>query len=203
MQYTQLGRSGLSVSRICLGTLNFGMKTAEPDAYAVMDRAHEHGVNFFDTSDVYGTVDFKGEAKSEMIIGNWFAQGSVRRDKTVLSTKLYMPKSDWPNHGRLSALHIRRACDASLKRLQTDYIDIYQMHHVDRNTPWEEIWEAMSVLRTQGKILYTGSSNFAGWHLAAAQEAAKARNIMGLVSEQSIYNLATRDIEREVIPAAQ
>ena len=110
---------------------------------------------------------------------------------------------EWPNDGRLSALNIRRACDASLRRLQTDYIDLYQMHHVDRRTGWDEIWEAMEVLRTQGKILYVGSSNFAGWHLAQAQEAAARRHFMGLVSEQSIYNLIVRDVEREVLPAAE
>ena len=203
MEYTQLGRSGLAVSRLCLGTLNFGAKTTETDAHTIMDRALEEGVNFLDTSNVYGSNDWKGDGVSERIIGNWLAQGGGRRERTVLSTKVYMPTSDWPNHGRLSALSIRQACDASLQRLQTDHIDLYQMHHVDRNTPWDEIWEAMSVLRTQGKVLYVGSSNFAGWHLAAAQEAARQRHFLGLVSEQSIYNLATRDIEREVIPAAQ
>jgi aryl-alcohol dehydrogenase-like predicted oxidoreductase len=110
---------------------------------------------------------------------------------------------DWPNEGKLSALNIRRACDASLKRMQTDYIDVYQMHHIDRNTPWDEIWEAMDVLRQQGKILYVGSSNFAGWHIAQAQEAARRRGSLGLVSEQSIYNLLTRTVELEVLPSAQ
>jgi len=201
MEYCQLGRSGLSVSRVCLGTLNFGFKTSEPDSYAAMDRAHERGINFFDTSNVYGWQE--GKDWSENVIGRWFAQGGGRRERTVLATKLYVPLSDWPNDGGLSARHIRRACEDSLRRLQTDYIDLYQMHHVDRNTPWEEIWEAMELLRLQGKILYVGSSNFAGWHLAVAQEAARARHFLGLVSEQSIYNLMVRDIEMEVIPAAQ
>ena len=201
MKYVNLGRSGLSVSRIVLGTLNFGPSTDEPDAYAIMDHAHELGVNFFDTSNVYGWR--RGEGWTEQIIGRWLAQGGGRRERTVLATKLYEPMSDWPNDGRLSALNIRRACDASLRRLQTDYIDIYQMHHIDRTTPWEEIWSAMEVLRNQGKILYVGSSNFAGWHLAQAQESAWQRHALGLVSEQSIYNLLTRDIELEVIPAAQ
>ncbi|BDH56515.1 aldo/keto reductase [Tsukamurella sp. PLM1] len=204
MEYTQLGRSGVKVSRLCLGTLNFGFNTPEPESHAVMDHAHELGINFFDTSNVYG--QWPGEpskSATEKIIGRWFAQGGGRRERTVLGTKVFEPLSDWPNDGRLSALHIRRACDASLQRLQTDYIDIYQMHHVDRLTPWDEIWEAMSALRSQGKILYVGSSNFAGWHLAQAQEAAIARSMLGLVSEQSIYNLATRDIEREVIPACE
>ena len=200
MKYTQLGRTGLTVSRLVLGTLNFGPEAEEQDAHQIMDRAHEHGINVVDTSNVYGWKP--GEGWTEQIVGRWLASSSGRRDQTVLTTKVYMPMSDWPNDGRLSALNIRRSCDASLRRLQTDRIDIYQMHHVDRNTPWEEIWEAMDVLRTQGKIVYTGSSNFAGWHLAAAQEAARSRHNLGLVSEQSIYNLVTRDIELEVLPAA-
>ncbi|TDP93796.1 aldo/keto reductase [Labedaea rhizosphaerae] len=201
MEYTHLGRSGLSVSRLVLGTMNFGPETSEEDSHAIMDRAHEHGINFFDTANVYGWA--KGEGITEQIIGRWFAKGGGRRDKTVLATKLYGSMSDWPNDTFLSALNIRRAADASLKRLQTDYIDLYQMHHVDRNTPWDEIWEAFSVLRQQGKVLYFGSSNFAGWHLAQAQEAARDRHFLGLVSEQSIYNLLTRWIELEVLPAAR
>ena len=201
MEYTHLGRSGLSVSRLCLGTMNFGPQTSEEDSHAVMDRAHELGINFFDTANVYGWK--KGKGWTEQIIGRWFAKGDGRRERTVIATKLYGSMSDWPNDTFLSALNIRRACDASLKRLQTDYIDLYQMHHVDRATPWEEIWEAMEVLRTQGKILYVGSSNFAGWHIAKAQESADKRNFMGLTSEQSIYNLATRQVELEVIPACE
>ncbi len=201
MDYTHLGRTGLSVSRLCLGTMNFGPETSEEDSHEIMDRAHEHGINFFDTANVYGWQ--KGEGITEQIIGRWFAQGGGRRERTVIATKLYGSMSDWPNDTFLSALNIRRACDASLKRLQTDYIDLYQMHHVDRATPWEEIWEAMETLRAQGKILYVGSSNFAGWHLAQAMEAAKARHFLGLVSEQSIYNLMTRWVELEVLPAAQ
>ena len=200
MDYTQLGRSGLSVSRIVLGTMNFGPVTDEPASHAIMDRAHEHGINFFDTANVYGWGENKG--RTEEIIGSWFAQGGGRRERTVLATKLYGDMGDWPNEGRLSALNIRRACDASLRRLQTDHIDLYQMHHVDRATPWEEIWGAMDVLRQQGKVLYVGSSNFAGWHLAKAQEAARRRGGLGLVSEQSIYNLMERSVELEVLPAA-
>jgi aryl-alcohol dehydrogenase-like predicted oxidoreductase len=201
MDYTQLGRSGLSVSRLCLGTMNFGPETSEADSHAIMDRAHEHGVNFFDTANVYGWR--KGEGVTEQIIGRWFASGGGRRERTVLATKLYGSMGDWPNETGLSALNIRRACDASLRRLQTDYIDLYQMHHVDRATPWEEIWEAMSVLRQQGKIIYVGSSNFAGWHLVAAQETARRQHMTGLTSEQSIYNLLNRWIELEVLPAAR
>src|SRR6188508_175087 len=183
MDYTHLGRSGLSVSRLCLGTMNFGPFTEEPDAHAIMDRAHDNGINFFDSANVYGWGENRG--RTEQIVGTWFAQGGGRRERTVIATKLYGDMGDWPNDGRLSALNIRRACDASLKRLQTDYIDLYQMHHVDRDTPWDEIWEAFSVLRQQGKVIYFGSSNFAGWHIAQAAEAARTRGFLGLVSEQS------------------
>jgi aryl-alcohol dehydrogenase-like predicted oxidoreductase len=199
MEYVHLGRAGISVSRLCLGTMNFGPETSEEDSFAIMDRAHELGINFFDTANVYGWK--QGEGVTEQIIGRWFAKGGGRREKTVIATKLYGAMGDWPNDNHLSALNIRRACDASLKRLQTDYIDLYQMHHVDRNTPIDEIWEAMEVLRQQGKIIYAGSSNFAGWHITKAQEAAKRRNFLGLVSEQSHYNLLTRLVELEVLPA--
>ena len=201
MQFTHLGRTGLTVSRICLGTMNFGPETDEPTSFSIMDSALEAGINFFDSANVYGRS--KGRGATEEIVGRWFAQGGGRREKVVMATKLYGDMGDWPNDGKLSALNIRRACEASLKRLQTDYIDLYQMHHIDRRTSWDEIWEAMEVLRAQGKILYVGSSNFAGWHIAKAQEAAARRNFMGLVSEQSHYNLLTRQIELEVLPAAE
>jgi len=201
MEFTQLGRSGLSVSRLCLGTMNFGPLTSEADSHSIMDSGHEYGINFFDTANAYGRSVGKG--RTEEIIGSWFAQGGGRRERTVLATKLYAPMGEWPNEGKLSALNIRRALDASLTRLQTDYIDLYQFHHIDRATPWDEIWQAIEVAVAQGKILYVGSSNFAGWHLAQAQAAAAERHFMGLVSEQSIYNLVTREIELEVLPAAQ
>jgi aryl-alcohol dehydrogenase-like predicted oxidoreductase len=201
MQYTHLGRSGLKVSRLCLGTMNFGPQTEETAAHSIMDSALESGINFFDTANVYGGTGHRGW--TEEIIGRWFAGDGERRERTVLATKLYGTMTDRPNESKLSALNIRRALDASLKRLQTDYIDIYQFHHVDRETPWDEIWQAMDVAVQQGKILYAGSSNFAGWHIAQAQESAARRNFTGLVSEQSIYNLLTRNLELEVIPAAQ
>ncbi|MBU2609376.1 MAG: aldo/keto reductase [Chloroflexi bacterium] len=201
MEYTQLGRTGLKVSRLCLGTMNFGPQTSEADSFAIMDKALELSINFFDTANVYGWKT--GEGITENILGRWFAQGGGRREKVVIATKLYGRMSEWPNDSRLSAYHIRHACDESLRRLQTDHIDLYQMHHVDRNTPWEEIWQAMEMLVAQGKVLYIGSSNFAGWHLAQAQETAKARHFMGLVSEQSLYNLDARMIELEVIPACR
>jgi NDP-hexose C3-ketoreductase / dTDP-4-oxo-2-deoxy-alpha-D-pentos-2-ene 2,3-reductase len=200
MEYTNLGRTGLSVSRFCLGTMNFGPKTSEDDSHVIMDRALDHGINFFDTANVYGWKT--GEGVTEQIIGRWLAQGGGRRDKIVLATKVYGKMGEWPNEQGLSARHIVRACDASLRRLRTDWIDLYQMHHISRSTPWEEIWQAMEVLVQQGKVLYVGSSNFAGWHLAAAQESAARRNFLGLVSEQCIYNLMTRHVELEVVPAA-
>ncbi|WP_184943432.1 aldo/keto reductase [Kitasatospora kifunensis] len=201
MQYTHLGRTGLCVSRLCLGTMNFGPHTDEADAHRIMDVAHEQGINFFDTANSYGGSGNRG--RTEQIIGNWFAQGGGRRERTVLATKVYGATGEWPNESKLSALNIRRAVDASLKRLRTDYIDLYQMHHIDRDTPWEEIWQAMEVLVNQGKIVYVGSSNFAGWHIARAQEAAKARGFLGLTSEQSFYNLLERSVELEVLPAAE
>jgi aryl-alcohol dehydrogenase-like predicted oxidoreductase len=199
MKFSHLGRTGLQVSRLCLGTMNFGPQTSEDDAHAIMDAAHEAGINFFDTANRYGTEP----GETETILGNWFASGGGRRERTVLATKLYGEMGSWPNEGRLSALNIRRALDASLRRLQTDYIDLYQFHHIDRSTPWEEIWQAIEVAVQAGKVLYVGSSNFAGWHIADAQAAAARRNLMGLVSEQSLYNLLVRDIELEVAPAAE
>ncbi len=201
MDFKNLGRTGLSVSRICLGTMNFGPQTEEADSDVIMDRAIDEGINFFDTANVYGFGDRRGW--TEEIVGRWFAQGGGRREKTVLATKLYGRMSDWPNDGLLSARNIRHACEASLRRLQTDYIDLYQMHHVDRATPWDEIWQAMETLVQQGKILYVGSSNFAGWHLVKAQEAALRRHFTGLASEQSIYSLMERTVELEVLPAAR
>jgi aryl-alcohol dehydrogenase-like predicted oxidoreductase len=201
MEHTHLGRTGLLVSRLCLGTMNFGPETSEEDSGVIMDRALDEGINFFDTANVYGWK--KGEGVTEQIVGRWFAKGGGRRDKVVLATKVFGSMGDWPNENKLSALNIRRACEASLRRMQTDHIDLYQMHHVDRDTPWDEIWQAMDLLVQQGKVLYVGSSNFAGWHIAKANEAARARHSLGLVSEQSLYNLAERSIELEVLPACR
>jgi aryl-alcohol dehydrogenase-like predicted oxidoreductase len=201
MDTTRLGRTGLKVSRICLGTMNFGPETEEADAHRIMDRAIEAGINFFDTANVYGWGENKG--KTETIIGRWFAHGGGRRDKVVLATKVYGPMYEGPNGGRLSAVSIRRACEDSLRRLQTDRIDLYQMHHVDRDTPWDEIWQAMELLVQQGKVVYVGSSNFAAWNIVQANETAKQRHFLGLVSEQSLYNLNARTIELEVVPACR
>ena len=206
MQIVNLGRTGLKVSRLCLGTMNFGPRTNQKDSHAIMDKALDLGINFFDTADVYGGKP--GEGATEQIVGKWFGKGGSRRDRVVLATKVYNPMNrkdeNDPNLAKgLSALKIIKACEASLKRLQTDYIDLYQMHHIARDCPWEEVWQAMETLVQQGKVLYVGSSNFAGWHIAKANEAAKSRNFMGLVCEQSKYSLITRHIELEVIPACQ
>ncbi len=201
MQHTNLGRTGLKVSRLCLGTMNFGTQTSPEDSFAIMDRALHTGVNFFDTADRYGRDIRLGY--TEEIIGNWLAQGGGRREQIVLASKVFGPMGDGVNDRGLSAYHIRRACEQSLQRLQTDHIDLYQMHHVERSTPWEEIWQAMEQLVREGKVTYIGSSNFAGWHIAQAQAAAQSRHFLGLVSEQSLYNLVARTIELEVIPACK
>ncbi|MFI6053338.1 aldo/keto reductase [Streptomyces violascens] len=209
MKYTQLGRTGLQVSRLVLGTMNFGPQTDEADSHALMDAALDAGVNFFDTADIYGVDEEKG--RTEKILGSWFAKGGDRRDKVVLATKMYGDMTQgkawnapsWPNHSKLSAVNIRRSVEASLRRLGTDHIDIYQFHHVDRATPFEEIWQAIDVLITQGKILYAGTSNFPGYKIAQANETAARTGRLGLVSEQCLYNLAERRAEMEIIPAAQ
>jgi aryl-alcohol dehydrogenase-like predicted oxidoreductase len=226
MKFTSLGRTGLKVSRLCLGTMNFGKATSEEDSFAIMDRALELGINFFDTANRYGDP----VGRTEEIIGRWFAQGDSRREKIVLATKVFGPMGPGANDEGLSAYHIRMACNDSLKRLQTDHIDLYQMHHIDRGfphfkskleylsgdlknlsypphitpgAPWEEIWQQMEQLIREGKILYVGSSNFAAWNIAQANEKAAARHFLGLVSEQSIYNLSRRMVEMEVIPVCR
>jgi len=201
MEYVNLGRTGLKVSRLCLGTMNFGPYTSETDSYTIMDRALELSINFFDTADVYGWKT--GEGVTEQIIGRWLAQGGNRRERIVLATKVNGRMGEGPNDRRLSAYHIRQAVEGSLRRLQTDHIDLYQMHHVDRETPWDEIWQAMEVLVNQGKVIYVGSSNFAALHIAQAQCSAEKRYFLGLASEQSLYNLSARMIELEVIPACR
>lgn len=199
MQYSKLGRSGLLVSRLCLGTMNFGAITPEKDSYEIMNRALELGINFFDTANVYGGK--MGAGITEIIIGKWLEENKERRDKIVLATKVYGEMGKWVNERYLSAYHIKKACEDSLKRMKTDHIDLYQMHHVHRDTPWDEIWQAMEQLITEGKIIYVGSSNFAGWDIATACEEARRRNLLGLISEQSKYNLFNRFIEREMVPA--
>jgi aryl-alcohol dehydrogenase-like predicted oxidoreductase len=199
MEYTHVGRLGLVVSRLCLGTMNFGPHTSETDSHAIMDAAVANGINFIDTANVYGR--HLGVGATEDILGRWVAKGGGRRDKVVLATKVYGTMGDWPNEAHLSKLGIIRQCEESLRRLRTDRIDLYQMHHIDRGAWWDEIWEAMEQLKRTGKILYVGSSNFAGWHIARANEIAGYRHSLGLATEQSLYNLTERTLELEVIPA--
>lgn len=200
MQYANLGRTGLRVSRLCLGTMNFGARTSEADSFAIMDKALDVGINFFDTANRYGGEGHAG--RTEEIIGRWFAQGG-RRERVALATKFFGPMGLGENDKGLSAYHIRAACDASLKRLQTDHIDLYQMHHVERTTPWEEIFQAFEVLIRQGKVIYVGSSNFAAWDIAVANMIAFNRHFLGLISEQSIYHLGNRMLELEVLPCCK
>jgi len=199
MQYVHLGRAGVLVSRLGLGTMNLGMVTDAAESERILDGALDLGINLVDTADVYGVVD--GDGITESLIGRWIAAEPSRRDRIVLATKLGVRTAEGPNDAGLSARHIRRACEASLRRLRTDHLDLYQMHHVDRETSWEEIWQAMEQLIREGKVLYVGSSNFAGWHVARAQSIAETRGCFGLASEQSVYNLANRTVELELIPA--
>jgi len=201
MEYKHLGRTGVKVSSLCLGTMNFGPFADETESHIIMSRALELGINFFDTANVYGQE--KGMGITEQIIGRWFAQDPIRRDKVFLATKVYGEMGDGVNDSKLSAYHIKKACEGSLKRLQTDHIDLYQMHHIDRETPWEELWQAMEQLVKEGKVIYIGSSNFAAWNIVEANYKAKEKHLLGLVSEQSIYNLRNRHIELEVIPAVK
>ncbi|WP_411349433.1 aldo/keto reductase [Paenibacillus sp. WLX2291] len=207
MDYTYLGKSGLKVSRICLGTMNFGPVTDEKESFRIMDAALDAGVNFFDTANVYGGLGGGGKSgDTEELIGRWFKQGGSRREKVVLATKVYGKMNiepDGPNNeGGLSAHKIRRHLEGSLQRLQTDHIDLYQMHHIDTAVSWDELWGAFEVAINQGKISYVGSSNFAGWHIAVAQKEAQKRNFLGLISEQHKYSLLCREPELEVLPAS-
>jgi NDP-hexose 2,3-enoyl reductase len=199
MQYRPLGRSALKVSELCLGTMNFGPRTSEKDSFEILDHAIDSGINFVDTADQYG--GHLGVGTTEKILGKWLAQDGSRRDKIVLATKVHEPMSDDINDRGLSARHIKKACDASLKRLGVEHIDVYQMHHIDRSAPIEEIWQAMDYLINQGKITYVGSSNFPGWAIARANEKAISKQRLGLVSEQGLYNLIERRAELEVLPA--
>ncbi|MCL2057050.1 MAG: aldo/keto reductase [Oscillospiraceae bacterium] len=204
MQYTSLGRTGLKVSRLCLGTMNFGVSTDEKEALRIMDIALDAGINFFDTADIYGWGENSGT--TERIVGRWFAQGGGRRERVVLATKFHEDicvKADGPNSAQgLSAFKLRRRLEGSLSRLQTDFVELYYMHHIDRNVTWDEIWGAYEVEIGAGKIGYAASSNFAGWDLAVAQAAAKSRHFLGIIAEQHKYNLNCRLPELEVLPSA-
>jgi aryl-alcohol dehydrogenase-like predicted oxidoreductase len=201
MEYSNLGRSGLKVSKLCLGTMNLGKLVDDSTSFSILDAAIDAGINFIDTANVYGGLHQRG--KTEEIIGNWISKDKSKRNKFVLATKVYGKMGEGINDKGLSAYHIRSACEASLRRLQSDHIDLYQMHHIDRNTPWDEIWQELERLVKSGKIIYNGSSNFAAWQLVEAQLNARSRNYNGIISEQSLYNLTNRMIELEVIPACR
>lgn len=203
MEYTTLGRSNLIVSRICLGTMHFGSKTAEADAFAIMDKALEMGINFFDTANVYGGRPNTG--RTEEIMGRWFQQGGGRRDRVVLASKVYgqMAPDPPPNEAAgISAYKVRKHLADSLRRLQTDHLDLYQVHHFDRHITLDEFWRTFERLVNDGDVLYMGTSNFPGWGLAKFQMDARQRGLVGLVSEQTQYNLLNRIPELEVLPAA-
>jgi len=202
MKYTKLGKSNLTVSRVCIGTMHFGPRTTEQDAFRIMDKALDMGINFFDTANVYGGED---KGRSETIIGNWFQQNPANRDRVVLATKVYgnMKDASIPNEGPgISAYKVRKHVEASLKRLQTDHIDLYQVHHIDRRITPEEFWGTFDRLIADGKVLYMGSSNYPGWGLAKFQMQALQRGSMGFVSEQTMFSLLCRYPELEVFPAA-
>ena len=201
MRYRQLGRSALKVSELCLGTMNFGPRVAQAGSFEILNHAVEAGINFIDTANQYGGK--LGVGTTESIIGKWLTEDKSRRERLILATKVHEPMSDDINDRGLSARHIQMACDASLKRLGVDHIDLYQMHHIDRSAPIEEIWQAMEQLIQQGKITYVGSSNFPGWAIARANEKAIAQHRLGLISEQSLYNLIERRVELEVLPACR
>jgi NDP-hexose 2,3-enoyl reductase len=199
-RYAPLGRTGLLVSRLALGTVNFGGRVEEAEAHRLIDDAVARGINLIDTANIYGWRVHKGYA--EELLGRWLTRRPGRRDDVVLATKVGSPMSEGVNDRGLSARNIVAACEASLRRLGTDWIDLYQMHQVDRAVGWDEIWEAMETLVRPGKIRYVGSSNFAGWDIVSAQETAARRGLLGLAAEQCCYNLVTRHAELEVLPAA-
>lgn len=199
--HTRFGDTGLTISRLGLGTVNFGGRVEEPEAAKLLDHALDGGINLVDTADIYGWRVHQGY--TEELLGRWLTGAPGRRERVVLATKAGHQFGDGLNDRGLSARHLIASCEASLRRLRTDWIDLYQMHRMDRTVRWEVVWQAMETLVAQGKVRYVGSSNFAGWHIAAAQEAAVRRGGVGLVSEQCVYNLLVRQAEQEVIPAAR
>lgn len=204
MEYKKLGRTGLRVSGLCLGTMNFGAGTDEKEAHRIMDAALEAGINFFDTANNYGFLVGK-VGITEEIIGRWFQLGGGRREKTVLATKVHedmFDENDGPNTAPgLSAYKIRRHFKESLRRLQTDHVEIYYLHHVDRSASFEEVFGTMDELRAQGCFDYIGISNFPAWKTAQIQEKFAAAHSFGIAVQQERYSLVARSIESEVLPA--
>ena len=199
MKYRRLGSTERPVSVVGIGTWQFGGEWGRDyqvhEVRAILERARELGINLLDTAECYG------DHVSERLIGEAI---EGRRDEWFVATKFgHRYTGDFQRDQLWSADEVLRQLDASLEALRTDHVDLYQFHHIDRESPWDEIWQAIEVLVGAGKVLYAGSSNFAGWHIAEANEAARARHFLGLVSEQCKYNLLVRSVELEVLPACE
>jgi aryl-alcohol dehydrogenase-like predicted oxidoreductase len=200
MKIKRLGRTGLKVSEICLGTMTFANQCDEPTSFAIMDAAWEAGVFFFDTADVYplgATPEMRGQ--TEVFVGNWIKERKLR-DQVVLATKCRGAMGDGPNQSGLSRKYIMSAIDASLRRLQTDYVDLYQVHSPDLETPIEETMEALSDLVKAGKVRYIGCSNYQAYQLAKALWASDKLGLARFESDQPRYNILYREIENEILP---
>lgn len=201
MEFRRLGNSGLRVSKLCLGTMAFGRWIDERQSAEVIDAAFDVGINFIDTADVYGPGQDSGKHEekgvSETILGKLLGK---RRQHIVLATKVWQPMGDGPNDGGLSRKHILDAIDASLRRLQTDYIDLYQCHRFDPDVPLEETLRAFDDLIRQGKVRYIGCSNWAAWQIAKAHGLSDLKGLPRFISVQPQYSLLVRDIERELMP---
>ncbi len=200
MEYTFLGDSGLQVSRLCFGTMTFGGShgfqalgsVPAEEARRQIDLCFDAGVNFFDTADMYS------RGKSEEILGQ--AIGKDRRDKAIIATKVFFRMGDELHDVGLSRKHILKACEESLRRLNTDYIDLYQVHNFDSRTPLEETLHALNTLVEQGKVRYIGCSNYSGWHLMKALSISERKNYVPFISQQVYYSLLARELEHELIP---
>ncbi len=200
MRTVRLGRTGLKISEICLGTMTFGLQTDRAESFEIMDTAEHAGIDFFDVADVYpvgGTLETVG--RTEEIVGEWLA---AKRDRFVLATKVYNPMGPGPNDVGLSRRHVIAACDASLRRLRTDYIDLYYIHRWDADTPIGETLAAFDDLRNAGKIRYAGCSNVAAWQMMSSLSISERDRLIRFEAVQPRYNLLYRAIESELLPAA-
>ncbi len=196
VEYRALGRTGVQVSQFCLGTMMFGGKADKAESLRIIDHALERGVNFIDTADVYTGNE------SERIVGEGLSSGA-RRQETILATKFNFPQGDDVNARGLSRRHLIAACEASLQRLRTDWIDLYQLHRCNADVPIDETLRALDDLIRSGKVRYIGCSMFPGWQMVESLWVAKELGLNRFVSEQPAYHMLDRTVEREVIPAAQ
>ena len=205
IEYRSLGRTGVQVSALCLGCMNFGGRTSEADSIEIINQAIDAGINFVDTANVYGydSTNFPaGEGKSEEIVGKALKQNG-QRQRIVLATKAHFAMSDDPNAQGNSRRHIIEQCEASLRRLQTDTIDLYQLHHPSNDVPVDETLRALDDLIRAGKVRYIGSSAFAAWQIVESLWVSKEYGLNRFVCEQPPYHLLDRRIERELVPMAQ